>query len=337
METVFDTYPLTIDNIPKAGKFDSHVWVDFVELLCLVNPDRSTNKGDVLDRIRTVENDLPKDMHPSNDEDVENDEVSDDFSPAQINDRWSKLGSEWFQHLLYRSRAFTDTYPFTLASTADVLQLKENLTAGNKLYIFLLLCANLRYCMPSKPALTTTFEQLSSEAMKSFFSDMADVHVFGTSESSNRYSGGLHKKIEKLAQDLNEYVVIKNSSFAPTNNGDGGLDIVAWVSMGDQNSHRMMAFGQCACTEEWEVKQYSSSAERWRQLLTLRPGILNVSFIPHCLRRADGEWHRVGDIATVMVDRQRFLFAMAGKEAMLEAKMGYAVVQQAIRQTESIY
>jgi hypothetical protein len=341
------SYPLKMDSLPSAIKHDAHVWVDFIELLCLVNIDRTAVRGDVLDRVRSFDDDLPEGVDPDTDETNDDSSLEDaflensgisDHSPAATNDKWAGYADGWFRHLSYRSKAFHEAYPFTLASTADVLQLKENLTAAQKLYIFLLLCANLRYCIKSKSALTKTFEQLSKEAMKSFLSNKAEVYIFGTSETDDKkYSGNLYQKIEKLAKDLGEIVTAKESDFPPSDTGDGGLDLVAWVSMGDTNSHRMVVFGQCACTDEWPAKQHSSGADRWRGHLTLSSGITNVLFIPHCFRGADGEWHKKSDISSVMVDRQRFLFALAGQENLLETKAAFSVVQKAITQTEDIY
>ena len=328
---------LNMNKLPKSPKFDTHVWVDFVELLCLVNLDRNATKGDVLDRVRTLSGDLPEGVDPDADE-TPDDGLLDSVAPAEINDRWSGYADEWFQHLFYRSKAFHDAYPFTLVDTADVLQLKDNLTVSQKLYLFLLLCANLRYCMEFEPDLTAAFEQLSKEAMKSYFSEKAEVHIFGTSETGNRrYSGNLYKKIVELAKDLRDKVVVEEASLPASDTGDGGLDIVSWVSMGDSNSHRIVAFGQCACTEEWDIKQFSSNVERWRGFMSLRSGVTNVLFIPHCLRGSDGEWHRPADISSVMVDRQRFLYSLANQENLLEAKPAYQVVQKAIGQREDIY
>ena len=328
---------LKVDNLPKSPKFDVHVWADFVELLCLVNIDKTTTRGDVLDRVRTLANDLPEGINPDED-DLAVDEELGDLAPAEVNDKWVEYAEEWFLHLLYRVFAFDERYPFTLANSLDALQLKENLTPDQKLYIFLLLCANLRYCKGSMSALTQAFEQLSARAMKGYFSGNAEVHVFGTSaESGGRYSGSLFQKIQKLAEDLGETVLISEAALPRSDAGDGGLDIVGWVPLGDINSHRIVIFGQCACTSEWNVKQYSSTEKRWRQMMTIGAGANSVVFIPHCLRLTDGEWHRIGDIASVMVDRQRFMFSLNDKAALLEREAAHAIVQTALAESEDIF
>jgi hypothetical protein len=54
--------------------------------------------------------------------------------------------------------------------------------------------------------------------------ETAEVHIFGT--SGKRYTGNLWQKIQRLAADLYETVIITEDKFSNKNVGDDGLDII---------------------------------------------------------------------------------------------------------------
>ncbi len=333
-----------LGKLPNTPYFDVHVWVDYIELLCLVNLDRQMSKADVLDRVRIRAQDLPEGIDTEEEIDpddafLEDEDEEEDISaasPAEINDKWSTLASDWYRHLSYRAGVFGKSYPFVMSDMGDVLKAKRVINPEAKLYIFLLLASNLRYFSKKDSSpLTRSFELLSAQALKSFFSDMAEVHVFGTSaKAGGRYGGTLWQKVNKLAADLGEKVVADKDNFPDEDTGDNGLDIVAWVPLGDNNSHRLIVLGQCACTLKWGPKQSSSSTDMWRQTMTLGAGTGNIIFIPFCLRRADGTWHRKTDIQSILIDRLRFTHLLQSKVTLLEKQSAYQVVERALAQRE---
>jgi len=331
--------PLSQFDITPKSYYHVHVWADYLEILCLVSVDQSLSKGDILDRVRTTTDDLSG--GGSNDieeNDLEDGEDADHLAPAQINDKWVARVNDWFKHLSYRSYAFSDAYPFTLSISEDVLEVKKSFTIEEKLYIFLLLCANLRYCRSSTSILTRTFERLSADALRSCLADTAEVHVFGTSETGvGHYTGNFWKKITDLAQDLGEKLCVKEDDLPKPNYGDGGLDVVAWVPTGDSNAHRIVVFGQCACTEEWESKQYTATDTKWRQTMTLSAGVSTIVFIPHSLRQADGSWHDKTNIATIMMDRLRFMYLLKDKLSSFESSNSRHIVEQVTAQRETVF
>ncbi len=324
-------------SLPKSY-YDVHAWADYLEILCLVSVDQNLSKGDILDRIRTIKDDVSMDGDDSEDISIEDQEEISGLGPAQMNDKWVTRVNDWFEHLSYRSCSFSNAYPFSLSGAEDVIEVTTTLSAEKELYIFLLLCANLRYCKSSISVLTRTFEQLSAEVLKSCLADTAEVHIFGTSQTEEgRYTGNLWKNINQLAQDLGEKLSIEEKDLPKPNYGDGGLDIVAWIPSGDSNSHRIVIFGQCACTEEWETKQYTATARKWRQFMSLSAGVSTVVFIPHSLRQANGGWHDKANIATVMMDRSRFMFLLKNKLNKFETSLSKKIVEQVIAQREDIF
>ncbi len=329
-----------LDSLPKSY-YNTHMWADYLEMRCLLSVDRSLSKSEVLDQVRITAEDLSEGgINDDVEEDTENQTFDGEMEPAEVNDKWNVRVNDWFEHLSYRAGAFSTAYPFSLSATEDVLAVATTLTAEQNLYVFLLLCANLRYCKSSMPTLTRTFERLSADVLRSCLTDTAEVHIFGTSEiGTGRYTGSLWENINSLAKDLGETIHghITESSLPKPNYDDGGLDIVAWVPLGDANSHRIVVFGQCACTLEWDLKQYTATGKKWRQIMPLSAGVSSIVFIPHSLRQTDGSWHDVTNIATIMMDRLRIMYLLKGKNQKFEASRSKEIVDQAVAQREDIF
>ena len=243
--------------------------------------------------------------------------------------------SDWYRHLRYRESAFDDFYPFMLSDIGDVLRVKKSLSLKTKGYVFLLLASNLGYCRQSSSSLTASFEIMSVEVMKSVLPKTAKVYLFGTSaRGTGRYSGRIWSKINQLARDLGEAVHAQESDFPAQGSGDNGLDVIGWISCGDGNASRFICLGQCACTPKWIEKQRSSSAEHWRQTITLKADTANVMFIPYCQRTMDGSWHRATDISTILFDRLRYLRSLRDGLPVLKRQPALRVVEQALLQRD---
>lgn len=323
-----------LDNLPETSHFDAYVWVDYIEMLCLFNADKVCSKADILDRVRERGKDLGE--TPA---DTENELDEEDESTAEIDDKWSVRADNWFAHLSYRSACFGDAYPFYLSTSGEALHANDTYDLKQKLYISLLLSSCLGRWRKYKPQLTSSFELLSAEAIKTYLPPEAEVHVFGTSAlEGSRFLGNVWTKINLLANDLKETVTAKERDFPPTDSGDNGLDIVAWIRFGDKDATRgmLIVFGQCACTEEWDVKQFSSSWQKWDQVMTYKAHPNNMVFIPLCLRDVDGEWHRDSDIACILVDRLRFIHLLRDKLSYFKKMSSYKSVEEIIKLQEDI-
>lgn len=320
-----------LETLPTSALFNQHIWVDYIELLCLVNVDREVSKADLSDRFRDRKDLGEVEGGP---EDI------DDLTPEKENDKWEERTEDWFRHLSYRAGVFKAFYPFRLSDDGNVLLVQTSQTTKRKLYVSLLLSSNLGRITSHKDALTRSFELLSAEALKTCLPPQAQIHVFGTSAAANgRYRGNLWTKIQKLARDLREQTLIPENKFSKEDSGDNGLDIVGWVpfSDSDDNNSRLIVFGQCACTEEWVTKQHSSSADRWRQVISLKAPSNNVAFIPFCFRDANGTWHKPQDICSILVDRPRFIHLLRNKMPSFEAQSSYGVVGEVLKQREPLF
>ncbi len=303
-----------LERLPKSK--DIHIWADYVELLCMVSPDGMISKSLVVDRINE-RNDVGEE---SPDEDSETDEEYDFDSleetrtmPSARDAKIEREVEDVFLHLDYRAGVFSEFYPFNFSSKGNTLIIRSDLDRPKRLYLFLLLAANL-WCIKDKKTeniFADIFEIASLIALKSYLPIFAEVHVFGSNSYNvvSRYSGSLWKKIRKLAKDIFEVPTCSEEEFNKRNYGDGGLDLVGWVSIGDLTPGMSLVFGQCACSEDrWTEKQHSSSRYAWSNKLRFTVPPTNMVFIPICFRDSLGNWHdRLKIMESIVIDRVRLV------------------------------
>ena len=326
---------IKLHKLPDV-QFDAHAWVDYIELMCLLNPDQEVSKNDVSERIKKG-----KDLGEGTVDDVAEEEADTDMSVPEMSDKELLRVEDLFSHLRYREDAFGRGYPFRLSNDGDTLFVRKPMTLRQKLYISLLLSANIAYLTRGASKLTSSFEIISSVALKELLPESAQVHVFGSNSARrySRYQGNVYAKIKKLAEDLNEVLLLEEGDLPPASSGDEGLDLVGWVPWSDSAPGMLLVFGQCACTkEDWVSKQHSSSAQAWSGKIrfTARPS--NIAFIPVCFRKPDGAWHKRGDIhESIVVDRLRLLHLLRDKIEVFKKQPSFEIVEEAIKQREAIY
>jgi hypothetical protein len=306
-----------LQRLPRQALFDSHHWVDYIELLCLFGLDKEISKADFLQHYQKRKDigEAPNDENSEAEEELVGDNDEQPSTTAEKKDRAELMIDDWFRHLSYRAGAFGDFYPFYLSRDLDVLHLRRSMLLRHRFYLFFLFSSNLAYFGQHQPTLTKEFEVLSSEVLRSILPDYAEVHIFGAGHQTARYSGNLWTKIQKLAKDLKEKTLLSKNDFSPHNYGDKGLDVVGWVPIDDPTPNLLLVFGQCACSPEaWEQKQSSSAASAWSSTITFASRPDNMSFIPFCLRHPDGSWHKAQDIhETILIDRLRFVLLLNDK------------------------
>jgi hypothetical protein len=328
-----------LESLPKDAKFESHVWVDYMELLCLFSESKEISIGDIENHIRRREDlgeweDAVEDLIEEEAEDLEPAD-HEFFTQAEENDKISQQIEDWFRHFEYRKKAFGNSYPFILSKDGSWLQVKKTLSLKQKFYISLLMSSNLAYFKEYKSKLTSSFEFISIEALKELLPKTAEVHLFGANpQIGGRYPGNLWKKINELAKDIRERIhpSITQDYFSPYNVGDKGLDIVAWVPIKDSAPNLITIFGQCACTNKWVAKQSSSSSAAWSGTIKFSIPPLNAAFIPFCFRSASGGWHNPTAIhETILIDRLRFVYLIHNKLKGVKTHSSFSVVEDALK------
>ncbi len=276
---------------PSISYFYQHYFCDYIEILALAANTDVVSLADVIKRF-----------------DIDS---SGSDENAVIQDTWESRVAGWFANLEVRSDVYTSFYPFEIE--ADSIRLKECLNNKNHFYLLLLLSSNLSYInSTSRSSLTTDFESVSLAAFIKYLPQQAEVHKFGKSGiANNRYNGTLQVKIDLLAEDLKLDVCYKNHYFSVKNNGDYGLDVVAWVPFcADSNKLYIPIFlAQCAIGKDWLNKQHEP--------LKIQNSIIgldhatNTLFIPYDARNIDRTFSEEAEIEThLLFDRFRLIFLL---------------------------
>lgn len=306
---------IQLDSHPKTSEL--HLWADYAELLCLFNQDGVLSKSDFED---TIEDgvDLGE---------TEYVEDNPDLSVAENNDTFSQRTDDIFRNLAYRQETFKDFYPFYLDTYGQIAS-KPETSPQTRFYIFLLMASNLGR-LKSIDKITNSFEVVCAEALCRVLPKDAEVHIFGP-RHGGRYTGNAWKKVGALAADLGETVNARESDFDPRSTGDEGLDIVAWIPTGDDNSGKLLLFAQCACGLGWKVKQSSTDPKKWSQIMTLKSPPSSLSFIPFQYRNADGTWYVSKDITTLLFDRQRLVHALRSDVSGFSSLPGLKYVNEVL-------
>jgi hypothetical protein len=328
------------ERLPKEREL--HHWADYAELSCLISEDGlyapsqlsvqirrgrdngeatvETTQGDAILDDRTI--DALLGISESDKESVEypGSPWDEDFDPntskeneasdsAVLADNLSRRVDDVWRHLQYRAKSFGDNWPFTLEASAQALTLRAELSDSQKVYLFLLQCALLRYRTKQEmSSLTKAFERASYIAFKAAFTGW-EVHIFGTtSPSGSRFAQAqLWDRLVILSSDLRGRLLVDKEHVSDQNVGDNGLDLVAWLPLPEKSKGLPMAFAQCACgASNWKDKQAEATIQRWGEAIKLSAPIQNWLFIPFCFHGPQGDWETPFDVHNgVLADRLR--------------------------------
>ena len=279
-ENLSNTNLLSVQRHPPAES--RYSWADFVELLCLVNPDKMVSLSDIHARIvkqRELGEESPiedtEESTPSNGPIVA---VGDEptVSSMQESGRASEHDDAvrsirgWFDYIQARQEQFGELYPYTFDSTTNTIHLKR-MSTRRKLYIFLLVSSNLENFTDdsAKKAFRNHFELVCKVALKEYLPKPANVHLFGTNPlNRGKYRGRTWERVSKLADDINETLKAREEDFSRFSSGDRGLDLVAWIPHKDSAGGKAIFFAQCGTGDNWEVKQNDTRYDgRWRRII----------------------------------------------------------------------
>ncbi|MDY7373236.1 hypothetical protein UE233_11395 [Acinetobacter oleivorans] len=263
---------------PRDG--DIHTLTDFAELLCLTDIDGESGIESVHDQIHDNLN-------------IKTPEEKLYDLMAQI--RW-------------RKEAFGDFYPFNNINKTS-FDLEEILSRKQKLYLALLFCANLPFINKSHhKILTDTFEIISAISLQEIWSPLGKVTAFG--KNNTQYVGTKAERMNKLFLDLGNISNFQNSSFRPSDSGDGGIDLAAWLKLDDyQMSHYFAALAQCACSRtSWSSKHSEIRNDRFTSLSQISNRWSEILFTPICFRGNNGEWAVAAEVSSgILFDRLRII------------------------------
>lgn len=327
-----------LDRTPGSSQL--HRWADWAELICFASDDGRITVPELSSRIRERRDQLPDEAHDDqeptdtttdplifalevSEEELRELESADDLEEDLGTDSQDSLAREKFEaavknraddilkYLAARQARYKEAYPFLVDLGSRTVELRDQ-TESRDVYLFLLICSSFLYLSEkrSEGEFAFAFEVLSTAALKNYLPTDSEVHLFGTNpyHGSGRYEGLLFDKVKLLAGDLNLRLLADRKDFHPNDRGDHGLDIAAWLPLGDKLAATPVLLAQCACTREWVTKQHSSTANQWRPLISFAVDPVSVCLIPFDFRDLDGGWYYKTDIhGTVLLDRQRLI------------------------------
>lgn len=280
----------SLEKTPECARDKTHHYCDYIELITLCSDEDGISSFDIYDRFQ---------------EDGRISSIGTEDG-AESNESWVAEIGNWFVELEVRSRSYGNCYPFEFKNSRFVL--RADLDDYHLMYLGLLLCSSLRYISNSS-VLSSAFEYASLCAMERYLPEVAEVHIFGVSSgNSGKYVGSLENKIRLLSDDIKYPISSRPNVFRAGDNGDGGIDIIAWVPfLDDVNLDKKLFFvGQSAATMEWAKKQHS--VERVKSYLDIEHTLLNCLYVPFDMRDNDRnicEWTIV--TTDVLFDRHRML------------------------------
>lgn len=244
-------------DIPNYAKHEKNLFCDFIELVSFFSIDKTTSIGDIQDRFFGV-----KDYNsPKNRDDDEN---------------WL---IEVFELIHERKNSYNDSYPFTF-SEDFVLELKNELSWKNKLYLTLLISSKLNIFSEFKKELTDDFESFSFHTLRNFLPANSEIREFG---KNSDYIGNAKEKIKTLAKEIglniDEYEL---SGISERNYQERGLDIIGWIPFDDNCFNRLIFLCQCACGKNTESKYHDTRRfENYFEFYKIKPQ--HIMFVPYSL------------------------------------------------------
>lgn len=266
--------------LDKTRDSDIHTLADFAELLCLTDFDGQCGAESVKDQI---------------------------FDNTNISLRENIL-QDLMTHLRWRKEAFGKFYPFT-NFTRKNFDLVEHLTPQHKLYLALLLCANLPFINQSvHKILTDTFEKISYNAFMEIWSPIGIVTAFG--KNTSNYTGTKTERLNRLFSDIGNISHFTPSTFRASDSGDGGIDLAAWINLDNyQPSHFFSALAQCACSRnDWPKKQSEIKLDKFSSHAQITNKWSEILFTPICFRGNNGEWAVAAEVSSgILFDRLRIV------------------------------
>jgi hypothetical protein len=265
-------------QIDEPRDSDIHTIADFMEILCLTSIDKEISLEDLEDHLR-------------------------DNSNSYLNSEDKKFDIN--EQINWRSEAFIDKYPFIV--DGHLIKLNSDLSLKNKVYIFLLISANLPL-ITDKNSFTKSFEDLSLLSLIEMTGSKAESKVFA--RNTQHFTGSKPERLNELFEMTGNIGHCKPSDFRPRDSGDGGIDLVSYYKADHYESGNIMSIlAQCACSRSgWSKKQNDASYDRLCNLVQVNNRWNNMLFTPICFRDNNGNWPFKAEVQNnILFDRLRIV------------------------------
>lgn len=311
-------------------------WADYIEALCLASIDKIITADDIYDKLYGDKSDDESSTstieYETEDGESDIDEYITESSSEKSDVRQSKI-NDVFEFLISRESLFKENYPFKISLGPRYIELNKKISMRQYSYLGLLISSNLDYFSYFKSDLTINFELNSLFVFKKLFPENAKIEYFGKGASRNSVFSA-NKLIDRIKQ-LSEVLkfplapIFNEDEIGHNNTGDGGLDLVGWYDIADDNSGKIINFGQCACGKDWFDKQFDISISKWKNYIHPLHPILTTLITPSSYRKYDGTWYNNMKIYDcIIIDRSRFLKSLRKKENSKVASINMEMVEK---------
>ena len=296
-----------------------HLYVDYIELIALFSNQEQITVDEVLNRF--FDSGLIK-------------KSEQDENRAQSNDENEAFIKSLFTEIDSRKALFIDAYPFDYSYKLG-LNLKDDLTDKQKLYVFLLISSSLNIFTPFKEVLTSEFETVCYNALANYMPSNTIIKQFG---ENSEYKGNIIDKINSLAKDIQiETDTTFLSKISPRGNKERGLDIIGWLPFKDGIPNLLTILGQCTCQKDWQKKVGESRRyNRYLRFYLQLP--LHAMFIPYSLTDyQSGDFYQSDEFGenTIVFERNRIL-SLAGEAEYINRLESIHLIDNCIVYEEDI-
>lgn len=306
---------------PNISKHKYHLYSDYIEMLALFT-NSCVTKSDILDRL------FDEGIELHEDEDNSSDLYSDKSEKDDKNENWI---TEIFDLIGYRVSLFAIDYPFE--TNRGGIELKNNLSDKNKIYLSLLISSNLNHFKILQPELTTEFETISHQSLKNYMPANAKVKATG---KNTEYSGYAKEKIKKIASEINiDTNDNELSDISDRNVQEEGLDLIAWIPFEDKIPNLITILAQCACGKDWIKKQHETGRyENFFNFYKQQP--IHAMYIPYAISN-NQSFYQSKDInkGRMIFDRKRILEYLSNTDFFSTLKSN-TIVDKCIEYEEDI-
>jgi hypothetical protein len=290
---------------PKYVLFDQHYWVDYFELLCLVNIDGEMDIATMKDRVILKERDAIDSSIEDSEDFFDNDGVNYLIGERDTKESFDVRFADYFKHYKSREKNFGDFYPFIVEDKKLTLKKGIEDSVKIKLYIYLLCCSSLNYFSDFMAVFTADFEEVCYEVLKKMLPQNR-TELLGKTISGNKriYKGNVYSKLKQLADDLSVSLRVTSQDFATTSSGDGGLDLISWQDYKDGINSIPTYSVQCKCSPKWT--EASDPANLLEGYFDLDHPPMSLFCIPFSYRKSNGDWHQRQHVKRkIVIDRLR--------------------------------
>ena len=284
-----------LEKLPNRKK-DIFAWADYLEFRCVTEPDKQITVADVSDSVEEA-----------GDFSVDVDIHSHSQYVAERNDILEAHITEYMEFLESRKSLFKDAYPFDLSS--NKIELKKDLNPEQIGYLILLFSSCLRNIESNhREVLTTSFEYITQTYFRALLSSQGEAHVI--SSKNNEIGATAIDRIKWVAKKLGSSIICDEDEFLGNVAGEKGLDVVAWLDLGDELNNRPIFLIQATCGDSvtFELKAAQVSFGKWRKIIEFDAHPVSVLSIPHSYRKQSNVFGSnivYGD--AVLIDRSRIL------------------------------